>query len=72
VERQLGVEVRCYSLGWMQDYEDVYSDWARRREVEEDGCVLVRPDRFVAWRAMEMVEGCEEKLLMVMKHVLGR
>jgi hypothetical protein len=49
-EKELRVEVRCYLLGWMQDYEDVYSDWARRREVEEDGCVLVRPDRFVAWR----------------------
>ena len=72
VEKELGVEVRCYSLGWMQDYEDVYSDWAARREVDEDGCVLVRPDRFVAWRSMGMVQGCEEKLLQVMKHILGR
>jgi hypothetical protein len=72
VEEELGIEIRCYSLGWMQDYEDVYSDWARRREVEEDGCVLVRPDRFVAWRSMEMVEGCDKKLLKVMKAVLGR
>jgi hypothetical protein len=72
VEKELGLEVKCYSLGWMQDYEDVYSDWARRREVEEDGCVLVRPDRFVAWRSMEMVNGCESKLLQVMKHILGR
>lgn len=72
VERELGVEVRCYTIGWMQDYEDVYSDWAKRSEVEEDGCVLVRPDRFVAWRSMAMVQACEEKLLHVMKHVLGR
>jgi hypothetical protein len=70
-EKELGVEIRCYSLGWMQDYEDVYSDWARRREVEEDGCVLVRPDRFVAWRSMEVLKGCERKLLAVMKHILG-
>lgn len=72
VENELGVEVRCYSIGWMQDYEDVYSDWARRSEVDEDGCVLVRPDRFVVWRSMQMVEGCEQKLLQVMKHVLSR
>ena len=72
VEKELGVEVRAYSLGWMQDYEDVYSDWARRREVGEDGCVLVRPDRFVAWRSMGMIDDCEGKLLKVMKHVLGR
>jgi hypothetical protein len=50
----------------------VYWDWARMREVEEDGCVLMRPDRFVAWRAQTMVEGCGEKLLVVMKSILGK
>ncbi len=44
----------------------------RRREVEEDGCVLVRPDRFVAWRSMELADDCESKLKEVMKAVLGR
>ena len=72
VTKKLGVEIRAYSLGWMQDYEDVYSDWARRREVDENGCVLARPDRFVAWRSMGIVEDCESKLLAVMKRLLGR
>lgn len=72
VGEQLGVKIASYSIGWRQDYEDVYSDWARRREIEEDGCVLVRPDRFVAWRSKEMIQGCEEKLMTVMKSVLSR
>ena len=67
VMEKLGVEVRCCSIGWQQDFEDPYFDWARRREVEEDGCVLVRPDRFVAWRSKRMVSNCDEKLLMVMR-----
>ena len=71
VSRELGMEIASYSIGWRQDYEDVYFDWARRREVEEDGCVLLRPDRFVAWRSKEMVDDCVGKLLKVMKHVLG-
>ncbi|KAF7882770.1 uncharacterized protein EAF02_006133 [Botrytis sinoallii] len=66
----LGIEINVYSIGWKQDYEDVYFDWARRREIGESGCVLVRPDRFVAWRAMQMVDGPEEKLLLVLKSIL--
>ena len=72
VAQQLGVEVNAYGIGWRQDYEDVYFDWVRRREIAEDGCILVRPDRFVAWRSASMVPGCEEKLLHVMKSILSR
>ena len=70
VGESLNLKMNCYSIGWRRDYEDVYFDWARRREVEEDGCVLVRPDRFVAWRSMTMVDDCAPKLLAVMKSVL--
>lgn len=69
---QYMIEVRCYTIGWGQDYEDVYSDWARLREVEEDGCVLVRPDRFVAWRATTVATDCTAKLKEVMDTVLAR
>lgn len=71
VSKELGVEIRAYSIGWGQDYEDVYFDWAKRREVQEDGCVLVRPDRFVAWRSHKLVGSSEDKLLSVMKSILG-
>lgn len=73
-EKETGVQVRVCSIGWMQDWEDVYGDWARRREVDEDGCVLVRPDRFVAWRAMSLgvVQGePAERLVQVLRAVLG-
>lgn len=74
-----GLGLNVYSIGWCQDYEDVYGDWARRREVAEDGCVLVRPDRFVCWRAMTMetegdkgsVDACVRKLRSVLRCVLG-
>ncbi|KAK3305014.1 FAD binding domain-containing protein [Chaetomium strumarium] len=71
VAELLGVEIVAYSIGWKQDYEDIYFDWARKREVEEDGCVLVRPDRFVAWRSKEMIAEPERKLEMVMRSVLA-
>lgn len=70
VAQKVGVEIRSYSIGWKEDYEDVYFDWAKRREVEEDGCVLVRPDRFVAWRSKSMITDAAAKLERVMRHVL--
>ena len=54
-----------------QDWHDVYFEWEKIREVEEDGCILVRPDRFVAWRSMELVDNPTEKLLDVMKTILS-
>ncbi|KAK4226602.1 phenol 2-monooxygenase [Podospora fimiseda] len=62
VSKAVGVPIKSYSIGWKEDYEEVYFDWTNRREVEEDGCVLVRPDRFVAWRSKSMIENPKEKL----------
>ncbi|RAL64336.1 hypothetical protein DID88_001812 [Monilinia fructigena] len=36
----MGLDINVYSIGWGQDYEDVYFDWARRREVGESGLLL--------------------------------
>lgn len=71
VGKSLDVEIKAYSIGWKQDYEDVYFDWAKRREVEEDGCVLVRPDRFVAWRSKDMIPDADAKLEKVMRKILS-
>ncbi len=30
---------------------DLYYDWAKLREVEEGGALLVRPDKHIAWRS---------------------
>ncbi|EHA50554.1 hypothetical protein MCOR27_006153 [Pyricularia oryzae] len=77
VSELLGVPIRAYSIGIGLEYEDIYGDWARVRAVEESGCVLARPDRFVAWRCRELNrdggEGwAKSKLETVMKAVLSR
>ena len=48
---QLGVDVACFAIGLGCTVEDPYGDWAGLREVEESGCLLLRPDAHVAWRA---------------------
>ena len=72
VQQPLGIAINSYSIGWGQDYEDVYFDWAQRRGISENGCVLVRPDRFVAWRSEGMISSPEDKLLHVLKSIIGR
>ncbi|QIW97173.1 hypothetical protein AMS68_002691 [Peltaster fructicola] len=71
VSSKTGIVINCVSIGWDQDYEDVYGDWARRREVADDGAVLCRPDRIVCWRSMSAIENADEKLLQVMQSVVG-
>ncbi|OJD35441.1 dichlorophenol 6-monooxygenase [Diplodia corticola] len=71
-EAALGVRVRVVSIGYGCEFEDPYFEWTRVRSVGEDGCVLVRPDRFVAWRA-EGASGDEEgRLGRVLRRVLAR
>lgn len=71
ISQKLDVEIRSYSIGWKGDFEDVYFDWARRREVDEDGCILVRPDRFVAWRSKGLIDEPKQKLEVVLKSTLA-
>jgi hypothetical protein len=71
VSKRINIPIRVYSIGFRQDYEDSLYEWAKCREVGESGCVLVRPDRVVAWRAGEVTMSAEEQLLHVMKTILS-
>ncbi|KAJ3579713.1 hypothetical protein NPX13_g849 [Xylaria arbuscula] len=69
VREALKVEITVYSIG--DEYRDVFYQWGKKREVHEKGAVLVRPDRFVAWRTNEKGQDMTAKLLAVMSHILG-
>ncbi|KAB8253714.1 FAD binding domain-containing protein [Aspergillus pseudonomiae] len=74
VSAWLKVPITVQYIGFGQDWEDVYFEWETLRGVEETGAVLVRPDRFVAWRAPRVLPNageCESKLLAVMRCILG-
>ena len=52
--RSISVNVR--SIGPGQEFDDAYGDFARMCLADERGAILVRPDLFVAWRALEKPE----------------
>jgi 2,4-dichlorophenol 6-monooxygenase len=55
-----------------QDHNDVLGEWTRLREVSDRGCVLVRPDRFVAWRQDDLVDDPTADLAAAMNQILDR
>lgn len=69
--RYVGVKINVHSIGWGQDWIDMYGDWERRKEVDEDGCILVRPDRTICWRSFSAHPDASAALLRVIKSVLG-
>jgi 2,4-dichlorophenol 6-monooxygenase len=54
VSRELSVPIRTVVIGPGRQVTDIYYDWARIREIDEDGALLVRPDKFIGWRSMTM------------------
>lgn len=72
VSGQLGIEIAAYVIGPGREYTDLYDDWARLREVAEDGCVVIRPDAHVAWRAPTIVEDPAAELRRALESVLDR
>lgn len=55
IAAELGIEVSARQLGLRCEYDDVLGEWTRLREIDDAGCLLVRPDRHVAWRSADSV-----------------
>ena len=54
------------------EYRDPRCAWLRRREIGPKGAVLVRPDRFVAWRSLGAAADPAAELARALTQVLGR
>jgi len=67
-----GVPVRVHVIGGRAGVTDPYGEWAGVREIEVTGCVLVRPDRHVAWRSMRHTLDSARQLPGVVEQALGR
>ena len=67
-----GIEIAAYVIGPGREVIDTYADWSRLSEVQEDGCVLVRPDAHVGWRADTLPADPAAALADALGAILGR
>ena len=70
--RELGLPIATCTIGPGCDVEDPFGNWARAREIEDSGCLLVRPDLFIAFRAAKASGNASAELRAAMKSILGR
>ncbi len=67
-----GVAIQVREIGLGLPVKDPYGDWARLSEVEDSGCVLVRPDLHVGWRCSEAPADCAGVLGRAFDKILSR
>lgn len=67
-----GLKLTAFTLGATSgDRLDMRREWERQREIGKTGAILVRPDRFIAWRSLEGAEEPVTVLEEVFTHILG-
>ncbi|TCN36984.1 2,4-dichlorophenol 6-monooxygenase [Kribbella orskensis] len=71
IAEHTGVDVESYVVGPGRELEDLYGDWARLREITDTGCLVVRPDGHVAYRAASLAEDPTAALTDAFESILG-
>jgi 2,4-dichlorophenol 6-monooxygenase len=67
----LGVRLATRPVGYRQPYDDVCGDWWRISDIGDAGCLLVRPDRHIAWRSAQLPDDPAAELCRVLRQVLA-
>jgi 2,4-dichlorophenol 6-monooxygenase len=68
-----GVPLDAVRIGHIDgDLYDPRCMWLRRREIDPEGAILVRPDRFVAWRSLGVSVAPLEELSDALGRILAR
>ncbi|HWJ86748.1 MAG TPA: FAD-dependent monooxygenase [Pelagibacterium sp.] len=71
-QERLGITVRVVAIGAGLEWEDHFGDWARLREVGDDGAIVVRPDQVVGWRSHRLVDDPAAALCAALAAITGR
>jgi 2,4-dichlorophenol 6-monooxygenase len=71
VGAQTGLEIAAFVVGPGRDLTDIYGAWPEASEIEETGCLLVRPDQHIAFRRARTAANATALLSDAMAQVLG-
>lgn len=72
VAAEHGLPIDAHVIGPGRALTDLFGDWAGMRETGETGCVLVRPDHHVAFRAQAVTSTAHADLEDAVLRILGR
>jgi 2,4-dichlorophenol 6-monooxygenase len=68
-----GIALDAVRIGHIDgDYRDPESAWARYRQISKQGAMLVRPDRFIAWRNLGVSPSPGRELATALSQILAR
>ncbi len=68
----LGLDIRTHLIGPRSAIRDHAGDWARASEIRDSGCLLVRPDHHIAWRAAARTADPAADLTRALTAILAR
>lgn len=71
VAGELGLDLAVVQFAVRGEYDDVLGQWARVRDITDTGALLVRPDRFVAWRQNSIPSDPRAALSSALRSILG-
>ncbi len=72
VSQELKLKIPVYKIGYRCLYDDVLGEWhTARGELGDQGALLVRPDRHIAWRSVNRPENPTDALRGALRQVLG-
>ena len=69
---ELGIDLVVWQIGPGCEVLDTYGTWKALRKTDESGCILVRPDRHVAWRAQRSTANGVDDLRAALMSILSR
>lgn len=72
LSEELQIPIRTVTIGPGKAYTDLYGDWAGVREIADTGCLLVRPDFHIAFRATNADGDITGQLRTVCNAILGK
>lgn len=72
LSKEFNLPITAHKIGPRQEWQDFTGDWARAREIDDAGVLLVRPDHHVAWRASALVSDPEAELRRVLTAILDK
>lgn len=72
LSKEFNLPITAHKIGPRQEWQDFTGDWARAREIDDTGVLLVRPDHHIAWRASALVSNPETELRRVLTAILDK